>query len=195
MFNALKRERLAEREERRLEKVQEKKDQEERNKEKVMAKLSLNVDGNSPGSPVRVSLQVKLFNPGPLTVPVKSVELHRQENPDVVTRIKFVTLVQFSMPIADAEAGSATVTLGSTDSVVIEERREATFTLPSYPLPMLKQISDSSADKVWVSVSSHAGEICRIDGEKVIPLLRELIRSQEMFAQRMSEEEPPPVPG
>ena len=60
------------------------------------------------------------------------------------------------------------------ESIDLEARHSALFTAP-YDIGEFEHISTLPPDKVWISIRSHEGEIERVKGEKVIPILGRMV--------------------
>jgi uncharacterized LabA/DUF88 family protein len=83
------------------------------------------------------------------------------------------------MRTASIEKESEKVTVGSAHSLDLEPRKEAVFSLSLLCSTLIRQIASLPPERVWVSVCSHSGEICRVGGKGVVDLLREVNRQPE----------------
>lgn len=130
-----------------VEKELERRAKEEEKRERVTAEISYNPDEHQ--------MEVRIFNPShSKVVPLEAVQLISLFGKEEITRW-----------------------LRSNDgfqSIDLEARHSAIFTT-RYDIGEIEKVSRLPPDKVWISILSHGGEIERIKGEKVIPILERMV--------------------
>jgi hypothetical protein len=136
----------------------------EANKEEV--RVTLGID-------VRRGLYVDIFNSGEVAVYLKEVALGRNMGKD--QSMKIPLLVAMVMPLTDGRGTVEHVVRGH-KNLDLPARKEARFVLPRFPSMFIEQMTGCHQDDVWLSVETYAGEIHRLKGESVQPVLAELVK-------------------
>lgn len=113
---------------------------------------------------------LKVLNKSSFELPISSVELNVREG-----RIPFdmVAVHAFSHQDEDRFARS----------MLLPPRTETAFYFEAPSMDRLREIGDKAPDDVWISVSTHSGEIERLDGQFVSFLLRQLVLVREMISR------------
>jgi hypothetical protein len=139
-------------------------EQEERRKEKVRA--TPKIDGGM--------FLVDLYNESDFPLHIKSVQLTLSQDSETAKAFSMIASQRFRMPVAGPQT-SKEITAGSRDSLDLPPRTTETFEFPAtLPKTVLQDASRMSPDKLWVAISTHAGEIARVDGSHVLPLFQTL---------------------
>lgn len=176
----LKKERGQEREERRREKEQDRREREEQKKERVEIKANFQITGEG------VQFIVSIYNPCSFDIHIKPVELQLAgfgiqtsgfSADNAILKLPLVSAITLTIPTS-GENGSETCRVGTTNEVELRSHRDVTFHLP--PSPFVKAVAKTTADKVWLSVRSSAGEIARLPGEDALPVLQEYWNLMEL---------------
>lgn len=136
-----------------VEKEIERRAEDDEKRERVTVDSSYNPDEND--------VNMRVFNPShSRLLPLESVKLLSYDGNQQVTR-------WFRSTDGD-------------ETVDLEPRYSVVFTFP-YDLPAIESILELPVEKVHVEICSHAGEIERISGDKITPILRQIsdrIRNQ-----------------
>jgi hypothetical protein len=133
-----------------VEKELERRGKEEDKRERVTAEISYNPDEHE--------MEVRVFNPShSKVVPLEAVQLKCLFGSEENTRWL-----------------RTTINNESREAIDLEKRKSAVFTDFS-DIVDIERICRLSADNVWISISSHAGEIERIKGERIIPILERMV--------------------
>jgi hypothetical protein len=127
-----------------------------------------------------------IYNSGDVPVYIKEVALGREMGPNQTMRTPL--LVATPMPVTDGKGSIAYVVLGQ-KNCDLRARKEARFLFPRFPSTVVQQMATCPQDNVWLSVSTYGGEIHRVGGEEVQPVLAELVK----LWQAMEEAERPKV--
>ena len=145
-------------------------------REKVTATVSYNV-ADAP------EMRVEVYNPSPtLKILAEQVQLKYRggapaPNPQAggfrFEHVEDAIPLRSTRPITYPD--SSFTTNGTSEE--IEPLRRAEFFLPAQPV--LSSIAELPPKDVWISISSAGGEIGRIDGERVVPILRMVVHRME----------------
>lgn len=102
-----------------------------------------------------------IFNAGEIDVYLKHVELTRRviRPGEARPRDSYTTSLQL-------------LTKDGKHACDIVCRKEAKFFLPKMPSTVLREFADSPPPDVWLSISTFAGELERVEGERIISVLR-----------------------
>jgi hypothetical protein len=152
---------------------------EEAKKEQVRVTLGLGL-GTQEG------FYADIYNSGEIPVYIKEVALGRELGPNQTTRTPL--LFATPMPVTDGRGTVAHVVLGQ-KNCDLPARKEVRFVLPHFPSGVIRQMATCPQDDVSLSVSNYGGEIHRVRGEEVQPVLVELLKLWEA----MEEAEKPKV--
>jgi hypothetical protein len=137
---------------------------EEAKKEQVRVTLGL---GTQEG------FYADIYNSGQVPVYIKEVTLCKELKPDTVMSTPL--LATLAMPVADGKGSVAHVVPGH-KNYDLPARKEVRFVLPQFPSAVVQQIATCPQDNVWLSVYSFGGEIHRVRGEEIQPVLVELVK-------------------
>jgi hypothetical protein len=125
------------------------------------------------------SLFADIYNFGDIPVYVKEVALCKEVEPAGVMRVPL--LPTLSLP--DGRGAIEHVVPGQ-KNYDLPVRKEVCFVLPRSPSPAIIQgMSTCPPEKVWLSVSTFGGEIYRVKGEEVQPLLVLVAKLWEKLAE------------
>jgi hypothetical protein len=121
-----------------------------------------------------------IYNSGEVPVYIKEVVLGRDLKPYQTMRTPL--LVAMPMPIADGRGSETYVVLGQ-KTHDLPARKEVRFVLPRFPSPVIQQMATCPPNVVWLAVTTYGGEIHRVKGEKVQPVLAELVKLWEAMEE------------
>ena len=128
-------------------------------KEDVRGRLSIGGKVLGPGI-TAFGLFLDIWNNGNVRVYIKSVSLNwgdeGQKLGNTLSSLLFNAYPPLKGPLEPGEPRS--------------------FVLPAWAPHILKAASEQSENKIWVSANSSKGEVLRIAGHEVKPILKELIK-------------------
>mgnify|MGYP002784767469 CR=1 FL=1 len=143
----------------------------EAKKEQVRVKLGLSTTEG---------FYADIYNCGEVPVYLKEVALGRELGSDQTIRTPL--LVATPMPVADGRGSISYVVLGQKNHD-LPARKEARFVLPLCPSPLIQAMATCPAETIWLSVSTHGGEIHRLNGGEVQPVLVEFVKLCEAMEE------------
>ena len=114
-----------------------------------------------------------IYNSGEVPVYIKEVSLGREIKPDQTMRTPL--LIATPMPVADGKGSVAYVVLGQ-KNCDLPARKEVRFVLPRLPSPFFQQMANCPPEAIWLAVSTYGGEVHRVKGEEVQPVLAEAVK-------------------
>ncbi|MCI0722295.1 MAG: ATP-binding protein [Acidobacteria bacterium] len=146
-------------------------EREEAKKEQVRLSLGLSTQDG---------FYADIYNSGEVPVYIKEVALGRDLGPDKTMRTPL--LATLAVPVADGRGSVGHVAPGQKNHDV-PARKEGHFVLPRFPSAVVQQMATCSPETVWLSVSTYGGEIYRVPGEQVQPVLAEVVKLWEAIEE------------
>jgi hypothetical protein len=177
-FAILRNERLDDKAERQREKEQEAKAKEEQSRERVKADLYFGSVLNG-GTEYKHEISLRLYNPCAFTVSIKYVFLTYNAQTNADGR-KTTTAIHL-FPKHFIESLTATFGLNAIDKdsihgAEIATRKDIMFKTLPLEKSVIESIAQLSADDVYITINSPAGEIERIKGEEIVPGFKDLLK-------------------
>ncbi|MDO8682349.1 MAG: hypothetical protein Q7N50_02565 [Armatimonadota bacterium] len=142
-------------------------------KKRLSSKLSWVTARDAPNGTIRLDI----WNAGRASVHLKKVQLmwgeDNKETRETVSKLGFLPYD----PIKES-------VMKSTFDDALSECEGRTFILPPLPPGMMQRPASQPAEKIWVAVEDVEGEVHRLSGDMVLPLLRNFL--EPVAAERNS---------
>ena len=137
-------------------------------KPRLSVKLAWDTTSDAPDGTIRLDI----WNPGRTPICLKKVQLlwgrENKESRETISKLGFLPF--------DASRG---VALPSTSEDPIHECEGRSFILPPLPPSMMQRAASQPEDLVWIAIETPEGEISRLHGDQILPLLNRYVKGSE----------------
>jgi hypothetical protein len=115
---------------------------------------------------------VDVYNESDFPLHIKSVQLTLSPDSATTKTVPMIAPQRLRMPVAGPQT-SKEITAGYRGSLDLPPRTTETFEFPAtLPKTVLQDASRMPPEELWIAFSTHAGEVARVDGSRLLPLFR-----------------------
>ena len=135
-------------------------------------------------------INARLYNLCGFLIRVRRVDLCFKHVPDEPTEpmpfpaeeITSIPLGRYIEQEIQTTEGVETITVGVEQSADLEARSDVVFHVPAWVPECMNDLDTLTCEDVWISVTTPAGEILRLQDENLPDLLREFVRARQVIA-------------